>query len=80
MKKILSLLFFCATLCGALILTACGGNMLNTPSNLRLDETTLDLSWEAVPNARYYGVHIVGDGGYDEERSTRSNQFSPCNA
>lgn len=76
MKKLLSLLFFCATLCGLLMLAACGGTMLDTPSDLHLDEATLQLSWRAVPNARYYGVQITDREGNAEEHSTRGNSYS----
>lgn len=52
-----------------LILAACRGPALDTPTNLKVDETKLLLKWDAVENASYYEVDF---GDSEEETETTS--------
>ncbi|MCX4313549.1 MAG: leucine-rich repeat protein [Clostridia bacterium] len=53
-----------------LLLVGCTPS-LPRPQNLTVNGDTLELSWRAVPNARYYRVSINGD-----EKSSRQNKYS----
>lgn len=51
--------------------SACSNSTLGTPQNLKLDDATYSLTWNAVDNADYYGVEING-----KVYQTKSNNFS----
>lgn len=71
MKKIRYYLLLVLLLGVSLAALGCGAPKLSKPSNLRVDEATLTLSWSAVPNARYYTVSIDGN-----ERDSRGTSYS----
>lgn len=78
MKKIYSIIFLSIVLCGVLALVGCGGRPLAKPGNLKINESTLELRWSAVPDASYYTLSITGDTIPDgqEQRNVSKNTYS----
>lgn len=62
MKKIKGIIVAILTILAIPAFWACrkGSNLLKTPQNVSLDETTNVLSWDLVEDAEYYGVDING--------------------
>ena len=59
MKKLKWLLLAALTACCVALLAGCG-NMLSRPEGLKIDETSVTLSWDAVDNATNYVLEIGG--------------------
>ena len=59
MKKIKIVLIFSALMCCLLALTACGSSIAR-PTGLRIDQDSLELSWNASEQADRYILEING--------------------
>lgn len=70
MKKIRLFFFASIVICFAAALAACGKQTLSQPGGLTIDETTLDLTWNEVEDARRYVISING-----EETEIRQNLY-----
>ena len=55
-------------------LTACALPKLDAPTGLAVDETTLELTWDSVEDARYYTVKL--EGAQTKEYKTSKNNYS----
>ena len=77
MKKF-CLLIVCALLVGCLLLL--GGcerlPQLQTPSRMRVEQTTLTLKWGEVPDARLYTVQITSENGESKEFLVSKTNYS----
>ena len=74
MKKLYILIIVSIAMCCAFGFTACSLPQLDTPTNLKIESTTLELSWESVEDARYYTVKITGN--QTKEYKTSKNKYS----
>lgn len=74
MKKLRFFVCILLIICMCAAFSGCGEPSLSAPSNLRVNGDTLNLSWRAVPNARYYTVSIN-----DDSKDVRSNSYSLAN-
>ncbi len=86
LKSFFAVLFLLAL---TLSLTACNKYALKTPTNLKIDEDTLELSWKKVPGSYMYSVSVgeyefktdknqydlttVGEGEYDVKVKAHTN-------
>lgn len=70
MKKIRLFFFASIVICFAAALAACGKQTLSQPGGLTIDETTLDLTWNEVEDARRYVISING-----KETEIRQNLY-----
>lgn len=68
MKKLRLLIFMSLMTCCLMLMYACGGARLATPSNLTIDQDTLALTWNKVQDADGYIIKID-----EEEIESRKN-------
>ncbi len=76
MKKFRLLIIFGLIIGCLALMVACGNPALSKPTNLKIDDTTLTLSWNEVEGTELYTVSIKPENGKAEERIVSKESYS----
>ena len=77
MKAVRLLIIFSLIFCCLLTVCSCNGtDALPAPSNVEIDEATLELSWKTVEGARLYTIRIESEGAETQEIVSSKNSYS----
>lgn len=77
MKAVRLLILLSLIFCCLLTVCSCDGiEALPAPSNVEIDEATLDLSWKTVKDARLYTIRIEFENGEVKEIISSKNSYS----
>ena len=80
MKAVRLLILLSLIFCCLLMVCSCDDtNALPSPSDVEVDEQTLDLSWKTVKGARLYTIKIEFENGEVEEIISSKNSYSLAN-
>ena len=80
MKAVRLLILLSLIFCCLLMVCSCDGtDALPSPSDIEINEATLDLSWKTVKGARLYTVKIESESGEVEEVISSKNSYSLAN-